>query len=65
MTKEEEFKSRQANLSDGVLIQLCKDDISMLCKTRGSGIRMSIPPSVYDTDMLFCELIRRYKEVKS
>ena len=34
---------------------------SNLLNTGGSSHKMSVPPQITDTDMIFCELIKRFK----
>lgn len=64
MTRDEEFKEKQAAMSDKELVELVDRQISELAKTGGKSHRMCVPPMVTDTDMLFCELVRRFKELK-
>lgn len=59
-TPDEIFRDKQASMSDADLIILCSRHISGLCKDV-SNFRMSIPPSVNDTDMALTELIRRFE----
>lgn len=61
MTKDEQFKEEQQAMTNDELINLCKSEISKLCQTGGRSFTMRVPVNVKDTDMLFCELIRRYK----
>jgi hypothetical protein len=56
----EQFQEKQSQMSNEELISLAKEEISILCKTGGKSIKMSVPPSVKDTDMLICELIKRF-----
>jgi len=60
----EQFEAKQAAMSDKELIDLVEKQISELAKTGGRSHRMCVPPMITDTDMLFCELVRRFKEVK-
>ncbi len=60
-TAEEDFKEKQALMSDSELIELAKAQVSELAKTGGRSHRMCVPPSIKDTDMLFSELIRRFE----
>lgn len=61
---EEQFDEIRAAMPDKELVELCDKELSKLCKSYGESFTMRIPPKAYDTDMLFNELIRRYKEVK-
>ena len=62
MTREEIFYKKQSEMKDDELIELVQEEISKLCKTGGKSLRMCVPPMITDTDMLLCELVRRYKE---
>jgi len=59
----EQFKENQSKMSNEELISLAKEEISKLCKTSGKSITMSVPPSVKDTDMILCEVIRRLENL--
>lgn len=61
MTNDEQFKYAQQSMPDDELVDLCDKEISKLCKTGGRSFTMRVPVHVKDTDMLLCELIRRYK----
>jgi len=65
MNREEIFRDKQKNMSDEDLIELAHSEISKLCKTGGRSITMSIPPMVTDTDMVLCEIVRRFKKLKT
>ena len=62
--RTEAFERKRSGMSNEELIRLCESELSRLCKTYGQSFAMSIPPRVADTDMLFSELIRRFKENK-
>ena len=55
------FEKMQADMSDESLIKEVEAQIIQLAKTYSKSHRMSIPPSITDTDMLLSELVRRYK----
>jgi translation initiation factor 2 alpha subunit (eIF-2alpha) len=59
----EEFDEKMAAISDTELCENVQKAISDLCKTGGKSLRMSVPPSKNDTDMLLCELLNRYKKI--
>jgi hypothetical protein len=59
----EEFELMQSEMSDDNLIKLTLDEVSNLARTGGRSHKMSIPPKITDTDMLFCELIKRFKKL--
>lgn len=61
MTKTEQFEAKVAAIPDAELAEKCDRELSDLCKTRGDSFLMSIPPGVNDTDILFSELIKRFK----
>ena len=61
----EQFEQKQSEMSDNELSELCQKQVSELCKTGGKSLIMSQPPRVTDTDMLFCELIKRFKSLSN
>jgi hypothetical protein len=61
--KTEEFKKRQAEMSDQELIELAENQVSELARTGGRSHRMCIPPMITDTDMILGEIIRRFKKI--
>ena len=61
-TPDELFREKQASMSDEDLLKLCHEQVSKMCKSGGASFRMSIPPSVNDTDMALSELFRRYEQ---
>lgn len=63
MNKTEQFEEKQQAMSNQELIELSKKELSKLCKTGGKSLKMTVPPMVTDTDMLLCELIRRYEVI--
>jgi len=58
-TRQERFKEKQDAISNIDLIDKCSNRLRELCKNHG-GLKMSVPPSVNDDDMLFSLLINRY-----
>ena len=48
-------------MSDSDLIEKVSNEVAKLCKTGGKSFRMCAPVDVNDTDMLFCEMIRRFR----
>ena len=61
-TPDELFREKQASMSDEDLLKLCHEQVSKLARTYGKSFKMSIPPSVNDIDVAFCELCRRYEQ---
>lgn len=61
MTKDEQFAAKQAAMSDAELAELAQKEMRKLARTGGRSHTMCVPPMVTDTDMLYCELIRRFK----
>lgn len=59
----EEFKLMQSQMSDDTLIELTLDQVKDLARTGGRSHKMTVPPQITDTDMLFCELIKRFKKL--
>jgi len=62
-TKDELFRKKQEEMPDAELAELAREEVSKMCKTGGRSITMCVPPMVTDTDMLLCELIRRFKKL--
>jgi hypothetical protein len=59
--KEKQFEEKQSQMSNEKLISLAKEEVIKLCKTGGKSITMSVPPTIKDTDMIICELIKRFE----
>lgn len=55
------FRQKQAEMSDKQLIELAEKQVTELARTGGRSHKMCVPPQTTDTDMLFSELIRRFK----
>lgn len=62
MNRTEQFELKQKQMPDNELIDLAEKEVGKLCKTGGKSLIMCVPPSIKDTDMILCELIRRFKE---
>lgn len=62
MTSTEKFELKQKEMPGKELAELCRKEVSKLCETGGKSLTMCVPPMVTDTDMLLCELIRRFEE---
>lgn len=58
---QQEFEQKQAGMSNEELADLAIKEVRKLCETGGRSIRMCVPPVVTDTDMILCELIKRFK----
>ena len=56
-----QFEAKQAAMPDAELIERCEKVIHDVCETGGKKWTMCVPPQVNDSDMLLCELIRRFK----
>jgi hypothetical protein len=56
-----QFEEKQSQMSNEELISLAKEEVNKLCKTGGKSITMCVPPTVKDTDMIICELIKRFE----
>lgn len=63
MTKQEEFEKKKSELSDKSLYEVADAELSLLCTTHGKSFNMSIPPRTSDTDMIFAELLKRFKNL--
>ena len=60
-TTDELFALKQQQMPDKELIELAINEVSNLCKTGGKSLKMCVPPMIRDTDMLLCEVIRRFE----
>lgn len=61
-TKQQALERRQASMSDEELVEIADRELSKLCKTGARSFIMTVPPKVEDTDMIFGELIERFKK---
>ena len=60
---QELFELKMSETSNQDLAKLAQEELSKLCKTGGRSLIMSVPPRINDTDMVFCELINRFKAI--
>ena len=60
-TSDEQFREEQSAMSDKELIELAHKQVSELARTGGRSHQMCVPPMITDTDMIFCELIKRFE----
>lgn len=58
----EEFQAKLQAIPDSELSQKADEALSKLCKDGARSFTMTVPPRIDDTDMIFAELIRRFKE---
>lgn len=58
----EEFNKAREEITDEQLINKAQEILHKLCKTGGRSFIMTVPPRIDDTDMIFGELINRYKK---
>tara|TARA_R110000868_G_C10800625_1_gene757049 strand:- start:184 stop:522 length:339 start_codon:yes stop_codon:yes gene_type:complete len=58
---EKRLNELQSEMSNETLIDLAEKQISELARTGGRSHRMCVPPMPEDTDMLFSELVKRFK----
>lgn len=58
----EEFNKARSEITDDDLIEKARTILSELCETGAKTFRMTIPPQLDDTDMIFGELINRYRK---
>ena len=63
MAKDEQFRLKQQEMSDKKLAELARNEVSKLCKTGGKSLTMCVPPMITDTDMILCEVIRRFESM--
>ena len=59
----EQFEEKQAKMSNEELIELAQSEITKLCITGGQSLKMCVPPMVTDTDMILCEIVKRFKRL--
>lgn len=57
-----ELNKRMSEITDTELVALCEKEVSKLCDTGGKSFTMSVPVSTLDSDMLFCELLKRFEK---
>jgi hypothetical protein len=57
------FRQKQEAMSNQELYDTVDSELSKMCRTGGRSFTMTVPVSIYDTDMLICELLRRFKEM--
>lgn len=58
---QELFELKMSETSNQDLANMAQESLSKLCKTGGRSFIMSIPPMIKDTDMIFSEIINRFK----
>ena len=58
----EEFNKAREEITDEQLINKTQETLHKLCETGGRSFIMTVPPRIDDTDMIFGELINRYKK---
>ena len=58
---EQRLKELQEGMSNDSLIKEVERQTTELARTGGKSHRMCVPPMPEDTDMIFSELVRRYK----
>jgi hypothetical protein len=57
----EEFQNKIQSITNSDLIGMADKALSKLCSTGGHSFTMTVPPRVDDTDIVFSELINRFK----
>lgn len=57
----EQFDSEIESIPDLALAEMAQSALTKLCSTGGRSFQMTIPPRIDDTDIVFSELIRRFK----
>jgi len=57
----EELYTKLANISDKDLAEMASKLVSDLCHSGGAKFTMTVPVRETDSDMILCELIRRFK----
>lgn len=59
--KTEEFIEARSLIRDKDLVEKAQMILSDLCRSNGTGFRMTIPPSLDDYDIILQELINRFR----
>lgn len=59
------MEEKIAKITDNDLARMAVSALNKLCETGGRSFRMCFPPQVDDTDILFYELIDRFKAKSS
>lgn len=60
----EKLRQKQSEMSDKELADLADKQIDNLVKKGDKAITMNVPPEITDTDLLLCELVRRFRIAK-
>ena len=60
-SSENLFREKQQAMSNKELANLVCEETTKMCRTGGKSFTMQIPVNVRDTDMLICELVRRFR----
>lgn len=63
MIPDERFEAKQAAMSDAKLTKLGEKKIHKLARPNKRNYQMCAPPMVTDADMLYCELIKRFRKL--
>lgn len=61
MTHEQLEKERE-EMTDNDLIKIAEKELAFLCRSGGKSFTMNVPVRVTDTDMIFSELVKRFKK---
>ena len=59
----EEFQEKIKNIPDQDLIKKADEALTKLCKTGARSFKMTVPPRIDDTDIVFAEVINRFKNI--
>lgn len=58
----EEFQQKLSNIPNLELLEMAQTALSELCSSGGDSFTMTVPPRVDDTDMVFGEVLKRFKQ---
>lgn len=61
LKQKDELDEKMQSISNKDLIEKASEELSKLCKTGAKSFTMRVPVTENDTDMIFSELIRRFK----
>ncbi len=59
----QELREKQAAMSDQELAEKCENLIHELSESGGKRWRICVPAQVNDSDMLLCEIVRRFRDL--
>lgn len=58
----EEFQQQLRDTPNLELLEMAQIALSKLCSSGGDSFTMTVPPRIDDTDMVFGEVLKRFKQ---